>query len=186
MQEKEQILSILKQVKVSLKKKDYVRIKILSDKIIHSSSSEQDPDVIFAAVIIYSLSKIIEREHYQEYSNWNEFYKSYLNGIDKLIKALEKNNLKLFNKEISYITSLIDRLSGQLKIFISDVFRKARINKASRIYEHGISMSKTAKILGISVWELAEYAGQSRVSDINLSVTMNVKDRIKLAQEFFE
>jgi hypothetical protein len=186
MQEKEHILKLLKDTKIALRKKEYIRIKEISNRIVHSSSSEQDPDVIFIAVIIYSLSKLIEREHYQEYSNWNEFYKDYIKAIDELIKSLEKNDLKIFHTKINYINTLIEKLSGQLKIFIADVFRKARINKASKIYEHGISMTKTAKILGISIWELAEYAGQTRISDINLSITMPVKDRIELAEEFFE
>ena len=102
-----------------------------------------------------------------------------------MIKALEKNNLDKFREEIHFVTKLIDNLNGNLKIYISEVFRKAQINKASRIYEHGISMEKTAKILGISVWELAEYAGQTRIADINLSVTLPIKERIKNAEEIF-
>ena len=47
-------------------------------------------------------------------------------------------------------------------------------------------MEKTAKILGISIWELAEYAGQSKESDIDLTVTLPIKDRIKTAMEFFK
>jgi len=72
-----------------------------------------------------------------------------------------------------------------LKIYIKDVFRKAQINKASRIYEHGISMEKTAKILGISVWELSEYVGKTRIDDINLGITTPIRKRIKLAEEVF-
>ena len=58
------------------------------------------------------------------------------------------------------------------------------IKKASRIYEHGISMQKTAKLLGISIWELAEYSGQTGISNVNLSITLDVKERIKNAMEF--
>ena len=47
-------------------------------------------------------------------------------------------------------------------------------------------MEKTAKLLGISIWELAEYAGQTGISDVNLSITMPIKKRIKLAMEMFE
>ncbi|MEM0465602.1 MAG: hypothetical protein QXW97_02785 [Candidatus Pacearchaeota archaeon] len=184
MEEKEHILEILKQVKNALRKKDYVKIKNLSNQVVHSSSIEQDPNIIFTAVIIYSLSKLIERNYYQKYSNWNEFYKDYINAIDRIIRALEKDNLRLYTQEISNVNRLIEKLSGELKNFISDVFRKAKINKASKIYEHGISMSKTAKILGISIWELAEYAGQKKVPESNISITMSIKDRIKLLEDF--
>ena len=46
-------------------------------------------------------------------------------------------------------------------------------------------MEKTSRLLGISIWELAEYAGQTGIADVNLSVTMPVKKRIKLAEDFF-
>ena len=68
---------------------------------------------------------------------------------------------------------------------MKDVFNRAKINKASKIYEHGISMEKTAKILGITLWELAEYSGRTGVGNVNLGVTMQLNDRIKLAEEIF-
>jgi len=47
-------------------------------------------------------------------------------------------------------------------------------------------MEQTAKLLGITIWELAEYAGQTGISDVNLTVTMPVEKRLKQAQEMFE
>lgn len=185
MEEKEHVLEVLRETKNSLKNKNYIKIKNLSNEIVHNSSIHQDPDIISLAVILYSLSKLIEREHYKEYANWQNFYKNYLRGIDILIKAIEKNDIEKFRLEVNYVTKLINSLTGNLKIYIADVFSKAKINKASGIYEHGISMETTAKILGISVWELAEYAGQTKVADINLSITMPLIKRIKLAEDIF-
>jgi len=179
------IFSVLKKVLQALEKKDYIKIKKLSDRVIHSASIEQDPDVISVAVIIYSLSKLIERDDYRNYKSWLGFYKDYIGGIRDMIKALEKNNIEEFRRQVDFIRGDINKISGDLKIFISDVFRRARINKASRIYEHGISMETTAKILGISVWELAEYAGKTRIGDVNLAVTMPIKQRIKFAEGIF-
>jgi len=185
MREVKHILKILENTKSALEKKDYIVIKQLSDKVVHQSSIEQDPDVIAIAIIIYSLGKLIEREYYKTEKNWDNFYKSYLKNINDMIQALKKNNLEEFRNEIEENRKLIQNLSGKLKEYISDVFRKAQINKASKIYEHGISMEKTAKILGITVWELAEYAGQKGIGGNNLAVTMTIKNRIKLAEEIF-
>jgi hypothetical protein len=102
-----------------------------------------------------------------------------------MITALKRNDIKTFRDEVDTNRNLIQNLSGDLKHYISDVFRRAKVNKASRIYEHGISMEKTAKILGISLWELAEYAGRTRVGDVNLSVTLPIKQRIKYVEEIF-
>jgi hypothetical protein len=186
MEEREHILKVLEEVQLSLQKQDYVKIKNLSNQVIHTSSIEQDPDLISVAVIIYSLSKIIERENYRQFKNWDKFYKGYVNGINSLIKSLRRNDIQGFRQGVEFLRNVIQKLSGELKKNISEVFKKAQINKASRIYEHGISMEKTAKILGVSVWELAEYAGQTGIADVNLAVTMPIKQRIKIAEEVFQ
>ncbi|MDD5193143.1 MAG: hypothetical protein PHF67_01010 [Candidatus Nanoarchaeia archaeon] len=186
MQEQLHILKVLKEVHSALKNKNYIAIKNLSNQVVHTSSIEQDPDVISVAVIIYALSKVIEREKYQGYKNYPAFYKNYIQCLNNMILGLEKNDLDKFREEIEHIRNLIQNLSGHLKDYISEVFRKSKINKASRIYEHGISMEKTAKILGISVWELAEYAGQTGIADVDLSITMPIKERVKIVEEIFK
>ncbi|MEM2462826.1 MAG: hypothetical protein QXD71_01515, partial [Candidatus Pacearchaeota archaeon] len=62
---------------------------------------------------------------------------------------------------------------------------KAAINKASRIYEHGISRAETARLLGITQWELAEYVGLTGIADTDLSITLPIEKRIKLAESLF-
>ena len=153
MEEKRRVLEVLEEVKSALNKENYVKIKDLSNSIIHNASINQDPDIISLAVIIYSLSKLIERESYRTYRQWPGFYKEYIQNINLAIASLEKDDIEGFRNSINSIRELIQELSGNLKEHIQDVFRKAEINKASRIYEHGISMEKTAKILGISIWE---------------------------------
>lgn len=185
MEEKEHILNVLKKVKIAFKNEDYIEIKNLSDNVIHNCSINQEPDCIAVAVVIYSLSKLIERESYKTEKQWPKFFKEYLKNIDDAIAALEKDDIETFRDEIIQIRRLIENLSGNLKKHINHVFRKAQINKASRIYEHGISMEKTAKILGVSIWELAEYAGKTGIGDVNLGVTMPIKQRIKQAEEVF-
>ena len=186
MQERLHILKILKKVDRAIHKKDFIELRTLSNKFIHHASIHQDPDVISTAVIIYALSKMIEREDYKKERNWNYFYRDYCENIGDMVVALQNGDTERFREEVHENRKFIEKLSGNLKIFIGDVFRGARINKASRIYEHGISMESTAKILGITVWELAEYAGKTGIGDVNLGVTMTLKDRVKLAGEIFK
>lgn len=183
--EKEHVLNILRQAKLAVKDEDVVKLKSLSNQTIHSSSIQQDADNVAIAVIVYSLSKIIERKKYTYYEEWPAFYKIYIKSIDDAILDLEKDDIKGFRENINKIRKEINKLSGRFKKYIQDVFRKAEINKASRIYEHGISMQQTAKLLGISIWELAEYAGQTGISDVDLSITMPIKQRLKNAEEMF-
>lgn len=186
MQEKENVLKILKEANIALKNNDSLKLRDLSNQTVHTSSITQDPDNVAIAVIIYSLSKIIERRDYKEHKGWDKWYGGIILSINNAIRSLEKNDETGLKNNLELIRKNIEKLSGRLKDYIQEVFRKASINKASRIYEHGISMEKTAKLLGITVWELANYAGQTGISDVPLGITKDAKSRIKLAMEMFK
>jgi len=186
MQEKENVLRILKETKRAVKENNSFLLRELSNQTVHTSSIHQDADNIAVAIIVYSLSKIIERRNYRTYSNWPTFYRRFLVCINNAILALEKDKLDEFHNQLEQVRRIIEELTGNLKLQIQDVFRKAEINKASRIYEHGISMEQTAKLLGISIWELAEYSGGTGISEVNLNLTLPEKKRIKYAIEIFE
>lgn len=185
MQEKENILRILEETKEAIKEEDGSKLSELSNQTNNTASRTHDPDNIAVAVIVYSLSKIVERKKYRQYHGWNEFYKTITSAINNSITALKKDDEKRVHENLNLIRKTIGKLSGKLKEYIRDIFRKASINKASKIYEHGISMEKTAKLLGITMFELASYAGQTEISDVPESKTLDVGSRIKLAMEMF-
>jgi hypothetical protein len=187
MQEKENVMRILQEAKDAIKNNDAFKLKELSDQTLHTASISQDPDNIAVAVAIYSLSKIVERRKYQDFPGWDNFYKSINSAIDSSINALKKKDDKKLSESLTLIQKTISNLSGTLKLYIQDVFRKAQINKASKIYEHGISMEKTAHLLGVSLYELASYAGQKpETYEVPLTKTLDVKSRIKLAEDMFK
>jgi hypothetical protein len=185
MQEKENVMRILKETKKALKMKDVIKLKELSNQTIHTASIAQDPDNITIAVIVYALSKIIERGKHQLDGKLTNFIDQINFLMEGLEKALEKEDKILTNKKLQGMRAEIDKLSGKLKRYIQDVFRKGSINKASKIYEHGISMEKTASLLGITMYELASYAG-SRDIETPIGKGMEVKKRIKIAMDFFK
>jgi len=184
MKEAKNILRILKETLVALKKEYTIGLKSLSNQTIHTASITQDPDNIAIAVIIYSLSKVIERPAYRAQKGWNKIFKNILVGVEHSIKALENNDEEHLRNHLEKLRKRLEGFSGNLKRYIQDVFRKASINKASKIYEHGISMEKTAKLLGVSLWDLANYSG-GRTQDPSIRSTVSVKSRIKLAMEMF-
>jgi len=117
---------------------------------------------------------------------WKSFYKNVLLYLDKSIKDIENKDFGKFREDFKKIRGSIENLSGKLKKYIKEVIRNAEINKASRIYAHGISMEQTANLLGVSLYELADYAGKTGIADVPENMTRNTKDRIKLAMEMFE
>ena len=187
MQEVDNILKIFEEAKKAISEGDVIKLKELSNQTIHTASTTQAPDNIAVAVMVYSISKIIERKEYRREKGWKEFYNAILSSINHSIILLKKKDEEGFKKEIENIRKLINKLSGDLKKDIQDVFRKASINKASKIYEHGVSMERTASLLGITMFELASYAGQKQaVSEEKEEKTIDVKSRIKTAMGVFE
>jgi len=186
MQEKENILKILEGTKASIQKSDTVTIKNLSNQTTNTAALTHDSDNIAIAVIIYSISKLLEREDYKKLSGWNEFYNTIFKGIDNIITSIKSNDEAKIKANLDCLRNSLVKVSGSLKKQIQDVFRKASINKASKLYEHGISMEKTAKLLGITMFELANYAGQKQeISDAPIVRGIDVKSRIKLAMDMF-
>lgn len=185
MKEVDNILRILEETKKAIGTGNYGKIKNLSDQTVNTASLTQDPDNIAVAVIVYSLSKILERPKYRRLPGWNKFHKVILDSLNKSIVDIKKGDESKFRKDFELIRKAIGNLSGRLKDYIQEVFRKAQINKASKIYEHGISLEQTAKLLGITMFELANYAGTQDIPDTPEAKTMNPQSRVKLAMEMF-
>ena len=137
-----------------------------------------------AAVLIYALSKLVERKDYDRIENWDDFVVEFNIAIDKAIAALRKNNSELYAANMLNARKILESVSIDFERYIKEVLRKASINKGGRIYEHGISLGQTANLLGITQWELLEYTGQGR-TDMKFSDTLEVKKRAKMAVEFF-
>jgi hypothetical protein len=186
MKEEENILRILRETRTAIENNDSFKIKTLSNQTINTSSLTQDSDNIAVAVIVYSLSKIIERQDYKQLPGWNSFYKKILLFLEKSIEDIEKKEYGKFREDFKTIRASINNLSGRLKKYIKEVFRNAEINKASRIYEHGVSMEQTANLLGITLYELADYVGRTGISEVPENKTMSARERIKLAMDMFQ
>jgi hypothetical protein len=186
MQEADNVLRILKETKIALEKNDSFTLRGLSNQTMNTASLAQDADNIAVAVLVYSLSKIIERLDYRQLTGWKRFYSNILLYLDKSIRDIEEKDYGRFRDDFKKIRGMIENLSGKLKKYVKEVFKNADINKASRIYEHGISMEQTANLLGVSLYDLAEYAGKTGIPDVPENYTMNTKARIKLAMEMFQ
>lgn len=184
MQEIDNVLRILRETRVAVDKLDTYKMRLLSDQTIHTATIYQDPDNIIVAVLVYSLSKILQRENYREMDGWKKFYSSLIENLDISVSAIEKNDMKKFRVSMGEIRESANEIESDLRIFIQDVFRKAELNKAFKIYEHGLSAQQTAELLGVSLWELASYLGQSSLSEAH-EKGLPVKERIKFAEDFF-
>ncbi len=182
--EVDHVIEVLIQTKQSLVDGDSLKLRELSNQTIHSASLVQDAGSVTLAVIIYTCAKLLERGDNKRMKHWDRFVKKICSLFSLCILALKEKNFAAYESYLEKIRGTSGAFSPNLKPYIQEVLRKAAINKASKIYEHGISMGRTAKLLGISQWELAEYAGQREV-EFKDNNPASIKKRAWMALEFF-
>lgn len=185
MKEIDNILRILRETLRLIKEDKTDELKTLSKQTVHSAAISQDGDNIVVAVLVYSLGKISERSHYREMEGWPDFYNAVIKNLKLIINSLEKNNVENARIYLGRIRNSLNKISGDLGRYIKDIFRKAEINKAFRLYEHGLSSEQTAKLLGVSLWDLSSYIGQSSIGDSKFAISMPIAKRIKIVEEIF-
>lgn len=178
------IITVLQGIKEALKKQDAMKLKELSNQTIHTAASSQDSGSTAIGIISYSLSKLIERRDNKRIKNWDSFIQKFNSAIDLAIKAAEEDNLEAFEYHVINARKAIVSASPNLKNYIEEILKKSSINRANKLYEHGISLGQTAKLLGLTQWEISEYAGQSK-TDEYVASPLSAKERAKMAMEFF-
>jgi len=186
MKERENLIRILEESFLAFKDKDSIKLKKLSNETIHTSSLNQDSNNILIAVVIYSLGKLLERENYFNLPGWKSFETLTISALKISTEDLKQNKEEKFTQDLIQIRKAIGKISGKLKKYIEEVFRRSEITKASRIHEHGISLGRTSSLLGITIYDLANYTGQTGISEVLLNQTINERERIKMLEEIFK
>ncbi|MBW2981067.1 hypothetical protein KY360_06650 [Candidatus Woesearchaeota archaeon] len=176
---KKDILSILSEVIGILKSKeeaDILEIRKLSNHTIHNATIFQDEDSISIAILVYALSKVMERS----FGRIN--YIGFLSLLNKAKGFLEKDNEINYRRAVRSIFRDVSKLDKKIELYVEEVINQAQIKKGTKLHEHGVSIGRAAEILGISQWELVDYVGKTSLTDIE---TINVIDRIKFVRGMF-
>src|SRR3989344_1613035 len=179
------ILNVINEALTAIKNYDAVKLRELSNQTLHSSSIFQDENSISIAVLCYALSKIFERIQYRMYKDWGIFYQVCLSNLDNSRIYLEKDDIKNYQGSIKNILNVIEKLSSNLRRYVKEVIGQAQIAKGSRLYEHGISIGRTAELLGINKWELMDYTGKTGIPDVEENLSFPIDKRIKFARGLF-
>jgi len=180
---REDIISVLKEAEKLILNLDSQRLKQISDHTLHNSSTYQDEDSILIATLIYSIGKISEKEKYQL------SFKAFANEISKEINlacnALEKKDEGGYRYRIKQVFKALNKLVDNIGVLASEVLHHSKIKKASRIFEHGISMGRVSKLLGISKWEIMDYIGHTHIHDISEVKTKSISRRLEDVKKVF-
>lgn len=180
------ILTILDEVLQAIKTKDTQKLIDLSDHTMHDASIYQDKYSISIAVIIYSLSKIFQKNAYKAFRGWENFYDKCIDYLTYAKSDLSKDDYKGYDENLKKLYKAISNLEHKLGKYITEVLNQAQIKKGGKIYAHGISTGRAAELLGVSTWELMSYIGYTKIVDANPLVTKKVKARLELAKKLFK
>lgn len=181
------LTNTLKKIKKALDSMDANKLKELSNHTIHCSSIYHEKRPIYIAIITYSLSKIIEkaeiRKKYTE--EFEDFMKGIIQNFEMLITFLEKRDFKKFNKAIKVMLKEISEFDSSFGRYAEDVLEFAKAQKGAKIYEHGLSLSSVAEMLGISKWELMEKVGETKIHE-EILTPKSVKERLERMKKLIE
>lgn len=181
------LIRVLDKAINAIKESDIKALKDISNETVHDATVYQDEYSITIAVLIYSLSKVYEREpHYGKFKGWKLFCFDCFRGLEAAKERLVANDIPNFEKVLTEYTGTLEKIDKKLKMHIQDVFQKARINKASRLYEHGISAGRTAELLGITKYEMMDYIGKTYIADVKENKTIDPIFRLKFTRGLFK
>lgn len=182
---REDIHKVVIEVRKALDEMDAPKIKDLSNHTIHNASIFQDNFSISVATAIYSLAKIIENERLrrQHPEEWKKFLKKVNNALDDIKDCSADKKCLALDDKIKALIKIIAVADERFTEYIGFVMEKAKTKKGAEMYRHGISLSRAADILEISLWELMDYVGKTKIHD-EMS-KMSVMERFNKAKEFF-
>lgn len=154
---KEDLISTLTKAIEIIKEGNTFKLKKLSNHTIHDASIFQDEDSVSVAVIIYALSKILERSKPDT--------ATLIELMHQGVQFLHNGDMESYKTIVKEIFHFVSKIDTKLKLYIEEVVKQAEIKKGTKIYDHGVSLGQAASILGISQWELMNYVGKTRISD---------------------
>lgn len=173
---KKDILNVLNEAVEIVKAGELFRLRELSDHVIHNASVFQDNDSITVAVTIHALSKL--------YRYAKDVDKFVLPHLENAIKYLREGKDTNYQEEMKLIIKDISQKDEKTKFYIQEVFEMAQIKKASKMFEHGISMGQVADALGISIWDIMDYVGKTTIVD-QFGYKTNISKKLQLTRELF-
>lgn len=170
------ILKVIKSAISMIERDNIFGLKDLSNQTIHNSSIFQDNDSVGIAVIMYTLSKIFDRQ--------KNIDKSVINILIKAKNSLFDYDIERFRRFLKKLFALISKEDKKTKMYLQEVISQAGVRKGSKIYDHGISLAQSANILGVSQWDMMDYLGKTKIAD-TFKEPINLRRRLATARKIF-
>ena len=92
---------------------------------------------------------------------------------------------KNFDKFTGAIKSMLKEISdfdSSFGRYAEDILEFSKIQKGAKVYEHGLSLSSVAEMIGVSKWDLMKKIGEIKESG-EVETPKTVKERFKRLKE---
>ena len=181
------LLNTLKKIKYALEERDATLLKELSNHTMHISSIYHEKRAIYIAMITYSLSKIIEKKSIEKVhgSELNDFITGTIQNLSALITFLEEKDFNKFTDAIKSILKEISNFDSSFGKYVEDILEFSKVQKGAKIYEHGLSLSNVAEMIGVSKWDLMKKIGEIKEPK-EIETPKTVKERFKKIKKMVE
>ncbi len=178
---KEDILAVLEKAIIALRKDSHPNhaLSLMSNEVIHNATIYQDHDSVSVAILIYALSKILQRACEKGCPN----YEHIAEKLQRAYDALADDDHEGFESRLQAVFSIVQKMDSKVKLYVQEIFDKARIKKGTKLHEHGISIARIAEMTGVSQWELMDYMGKTMM--LGDTVGVDVKKRLATARSLF-
>jgi hypothetical protein len=175
---RQDIIDVLLHVKDALERLDGEELSDWSNRVIHSAAIYRDKGAIFIGIIAYSLSKSIAKKESAK-EEWNNFLTNMLRELTLASEALEKSNFTKFDSLVSSMLKRIADFDRSFSNYVEYVLEFSKLQKGARIYEHGLSLSSVAEMMGVSKWDLMRKVGETKAQEYKYLITKSSKERLE-------
>ena len=157
---------------------DLLALAELSNHVIHDATIFQDEDSVTAAIVVYAIAKTCQR-----YAGESAKLPNFVPMLERAKYLLSGKNDAKYREIMRALIGSVRKFDERLGLYIEEVLSKAAMKKGQHMYEHGLSVGRTAELLGISRWELLSYLGKMHIE--RHEPLTSLKRRLNTAREMF-
>ncbi len=159
----------------------FSQLRKIHSEIINEFIKNPKPVLLKLAILSYVLSKLLSKHRFS-YINGKEFGK-----IESLLVSLSDKQIssKEFEEKLNQLEDVITALEEKDPRYIYNMFTKAKIKVAAKLYAKGMSLGKVSKLTEIPKEEILSYAGKTLMFD-RVRDEKSMKDRVALLKRMIE
>lgn len=177
-------ISFLEKMQTDFKNQDSYQLKETSNHAILDAIETLDKSTAKIAVLAYSLSKIVSKEHVLKNPLWGKAKKNMSSLLFECTKFLKKNKQHKFQKKLEKIEKMVKEVDNEIGNYVRNVWDKAKIKIASSFYAKGLSLSQASQLAEANKAELQNYIGITKIHDEE-KTGYSMKQRMKTARKIF-